>query len=249
MDPPGPIWSNAIGAAGLLTYYLLFCALLPTLLKACRGVPAEVVRKLQHVAYSLSIFLLLGLFDTWWVAIAAAFLLVLIGYPGLLIFERTSAYRRLLVDRTANGGELRRQLLYVQLSFATLIGVFWGLLGPDWRPLIAVAVMAWGFGDAAAALVGKFLGRKRLVHRLIESAKTYEGTAAMILFAGLALFGTLVSYGGQSWLVSLVVALVVAPVCGIVELFSRRGSDTLTVPLSAALSMAPLIALLTWMGF
>lgn len=249
MDSPGTAWSIAIGAAVLLAYYLLFCALVPTLLKALLRVPSEVVRKLQHVAYSLSIFLLLGLFDAWWAAVAAAFALVLIAYPGLLVFERNAAYQRLLVDRTASGGELRRQLLYVQLSFATLIGVFWGLLGPDWRPLIAVAVMAWGFGDAAAALVGKFLGRRRFVHRLIESAKTYEGTAAMILFAGLALFGTLVSYGGQSWLVSLIVALIVAPVCGVVELFSRRGSDTLTVPLSAALSMVPLIALFTRMGW
>jgi len=249
MDPPGTAWSNAIGAGVLLTYYLLFCALLPTLLKACLRVPTEVVRKLQHVAYSLSIFILLGLFETWWAAIAAASLLVLIAYPGLLILEKASAYQRLLVDRTTNGGELRRQLLYVQLSFATLIAVFWGLLGPGWRPLIAVAVMAWGFGDAAAALAGRFLGKKRFGHRLIEGAKTYEGTAAMILFAGLALFGTLVSYAGQSWLVSLIVAAAVAPVCGIVELFSRRGSDTLTVPLSAALSMAPLIALFTWMGW
>jgi phytol kinase len=238
------------GAIVLLAYYLVAAALLPTLLKVWTNTPLELVRKLHHIAYSLSIFLLLGLFSTWCVAVAAAFLLVVLAYPVLLVVEKRPRYRELFaIDRASRGGELRRQLLYVQLSFAILIAFFWGLLGDSWRFVVPVAVMAWGFGDAAAALVGKAFGRRRVLHRLVDGAKTYEGTGAMAVAAGLALFLTLLLYAGKPAPVSLAIALIAAPVCAIVELLSHRGIDTLTVPLSTAgivLAVLRLFSLAGW---
>jgi hypothetical protein len=38
-------------------------------------------------------------------------------------------------------------------------------------------------------------------------------------------------------------------VCGVVELFSRRGTDTLTVPLSAAALILPLAYLFSLLGW
>jgi phytol kinase len=241
--------SDLTGAAILMGYYLLFCLLLPTVLKIYAKAPKELVRKLQHVAYSLSIFLMLELFSTWYYAVGAAFLLVVLAYPILLFVEKSAWYKTNLVDRHSRGGELRKQLLYVQLSFALLIFIYWGLLGARWQYVIAVAVMGWGFGDAAAALVGKAYGRRRVLHKLIESAKTYEGTLAMILVSSLALFMTLVFYAGHSWHISLLVSIIVAPVLGTIELFSRRGTDTLTVPLSAAGLIMPLLYFFTFLGW
>lgn len=241
--------TDLIGAGILLAYYLVACGVLPTLLRAWRRVPTELIRKTQHVAYSLSVFILLRCFSTWYAAIGASLLLVLIAFPVLAALERTSLYRRLSVDRAERGGELRKQLLYVQLSFAILIAVFWGVLGTRWPWAIGVAVMAWGFGDAAAALVGKAFGRRRFLHRWIEGAKTREGTLAMILVGGLALFLTLLLYAGKPWYTSLLISAVVAPVCGVVELFSRRGTDTLTVPLSAAALILPLVLLFSLWGW
>jgi dolichol kinase len=108
--------------------------------------------------------------------------------------------------------------------------------------------MAWGFGDAAAALVGKAFGRNRILHPRIEGAKTYEGTLAMIVVAGLAIFLTLLVYAGQPWKVSLTVAALVAPVSATVELFSNRGMDTLTVPLSVAFLVLHLMSLFSSLG-
>lgn len=241
--------SDLLGAAILMSYYLLVCVSLPTLLKSLFNLPIELVRKFQHVAYSLSIFILLKLFSTWYMAVAAAFLLVILAYPVLLLVEKSPLYRRLFVDRTKRGGELRKQLLYVQLSFAILIFIYWGVLGTSWHYIAAVAVMAWGFGDAAAALVGKAFGRRRVISKYIEKAKTYEGTTAMILVAGMAVFLTLLCYAGKPWYISLMVSVIVAPVCGIVELFSRRGTDTLTVPISAAALLMPLIYLFSFLGW
>jgi len=240
---------DLIGAAILLGYYLLFAVLLPTILKTKLGFPTELVRKIQHIVYSLSIFLLLELFSSWWVAIAAASLLAVVAYPALILVERFPWYRRTFVDRTKRGGELRQQLLYVQAMFALLIAVFWGLLGPDWRYIAAVAVMAWGFGDAAAALYGKAFGRRRVYHELVDVGKTYEGTGAMMVCAGAAAFLTLVFYAGQPWLGALLISLAVAPLAGVVELFSRRGTDTLTVPLAAAVLVMPLTYLFSLVGW
>jgi phytol kinase len=237
------------GAILLLAYYLVAAVLLPTLLKVWTRTPIELVRTLQHTAYSLSVFLLLGLFSAWYVAVAAAFLLVVLAYPVLLVVEKWPRYREVFVDRASRGGELRRQLLYVQLSFAILIAFCWGLLGDSWRFVVPVAVMAWGFGDAAAALVGKAFGRRRVLHRLVDSAKTYEGTGAMALAAGLALFLTLLLYAGKPAPVSLATAVIVAPVCAIVELLSHQGVDTLTVPLSTAGILLGLLRLFSLAGW
>jgi hypothetical protein len=48
--------------------------------------------------------------------------------------------------------------------------------------------------------------------------------------------------------VSLAVALLVAPVCAIVELFSNRGIDTLTVPISTGLAVLSLMSLFSFLG-
>ncbi|MBN1428468.1 MAG: phosphatidate cytidylyltransferase [Anaerolineae bacterium] len=226
--------------------YFVVAALLALLFKARLKVPFEVFRKMLHLVITLSILPLSRLFSTWYVAVLAAFLLVLIMYPVLALVENTTIFKRFAPERA--GGEFKRSLIIVQLSFAILIAVFWGMLGMDRRYIVVVAVMAWGFGDAAAALVGKAFGRRRILHPRIEGRKTVEGTLAMFVVAGLAIFLTLLIYAGQTWYVSLTVATCVAPVCAAVELFSDRGMDTLTVPLSAAFAILPLMSLFSFLG-
>jgi dolichol kinase len=238
-----------ISAAIVFGYYLMVVAVAPTLLRMWFKAPAELVRKLQHLGYTLSVFLLLELFVSWYAAIAGAFLLVIVAYPVLWALEKTAFYRQYLVDRRKGGGELRRSMLLVQLSFALLIALIWGGLGHEWRYLVAVPVMAWGYGDAAAALIGKWLGRRHFRHHYIDSLKTHEGTGAMIVVAALAIFVTLLWYVGKPWPVSLLVAAITAPVCGVVELFSRRGLDTLTVPLAAAALAVPLLYVSSLLGW
>lgn len=239
------LWATII----LMLYYLFGLLAIPTMFKVWTKIPTEVIRKTQHIVYSLSIFLLLEFFTTWYAAVVAAFILVIVAFPILLLIEGTSWYRRLFVDRTKSGGELRKQLLYVQLSFAALISIFWGVFGGTWNYIIATAVMVWGFGDAAAALVGIFFGQKKIEHPKVEGAKTYEGTGAMIVVAFGAIFLTLTLYGKLPWTLAFLLALVTAPVAGLVELFSRRGTDTLTVPLATVTVLFPLIILFFYLGW
>lgn len=229
---------NLVGI-GLYFGYIAVIGLPLVLLKARFNLPFELTRKLYHLVITLSIFPLVTVFSTWYVAVLSIALFVLIVYPILMRVEHAALYRRIAVERQS--GEFKSSLLVVQLSMALLIFVFWGLLGDSWKYVAVVAVMAWGFGDAAAAIVGKALGQRRIQHPRIQGAKTYAGTLAMFVTAGLAVFLTLLIYASQPWHVSLAVALLVAPVCAIVELFSNRGLDTLTVPISTGL------AVLSWM--
>ncbi|MCL4250390.1 MAG: phosphatidate cytidylyltransferase [Anaerolineae bacterium] len=231
--------SDLIGL-GLFIGYFLVAGLTLLLLKMYFNPPFEIVRKMYHMVIPFSIFPLLTLFSTWYMAVLAASTLALVIYPVLAQAERFALYKRFAVER--EGGEFKRSLLIVQLSLASLVFIFWGLLGDDWKYVVVVAVMAWGLGDAAAALVGKAIGRRRIRHPWIEGTKTCEGTLAMFIVAWLAIFLTLLIYAGQSWQVSLAVATLVAPVSAAVELFSHRGMDTLTVPLSTAFAILPLMS-------
>lgn len=237
---------NDLIGLGLYFAYFAVAALLALLVKRYLKMPTEMFRKVLHLVITLSILPLLKLFSAWYVAVLTAFLMVLIIYPALTRVENTAFYKGFAPERT--GGEFKSSLVIVQLSFALLITVFWGLLGVDYHYIAVVAVMAWGFGDAAAALVGKAIGRHRIRNRRIEGAKTVEGTHAMLVVAGLSIFFTLLIYAGQPWYVSLVVAAFVAPVSAAVELFSSRGMDTLTVPLATAFSILSLIALFSFLG-
>lgn len=237
---------NDLIGFGLLLGYFVAMGLPMILLKAFDKVPFEVARKLYHLVIALSIFPMLKLFSSWYAAVLAALALVLLVYPLLAALENTSVFERIAVER--EGGEFKRSLIIIQLAIILLIVFSWGLLGADWKYIAAVAIMAWGFGDAAAALVGKAIGRKRIRHPRIEGAKTVEGTLAMLVVAGLAIFFTLLLYAGQTWQVSAAVALLVAPVGAAVELFSRRGMDTLTVPLSVGASVLALMLALSLAG-
>lgn len=233
----GIINRDFVGALWLLGYYLIFSFLLPTIHNVYFDGTRELVRKTQHVIYSFSIFLLIKLFSTWYYAVLATVLLIVVAYPALLYLERSPLYQSIFVDRKQKGGELRMQLLLVNATFGLLLYIFWEVLGVEWLYIVPVAVMAWGFGDAAAALVGKAFGRKKVKSPLVDGPKTYAGTAAMCVTAFFAVFLTLHFYGGQTPLTSFLTALVVAPLCALVELFTPRGLDTLTVPLTAAFAI------------
>lgn len=237
---------NDLIGFGLFIGYFIVAGLPLILLKAYHKTPFEVTRKLYHFVIVLSIFPLLNLFSAWYVAVLAALAFLLMVYPVLALVEHSALYKRIAVER--EGGEFKRSLVIVQLSLALLITICWGLLGIDWQYVAVVAVMAWGFGDAAAALVGKKFGRRKIQHPRIAGTKTVEGTLAMVVVAGLSIFLTLLIYAGRPWYVSIVVAALVAPVCSIVELLSPNGMDTLTVPLSAAFAILPLMYFVSFLG-
>ena len=125
--------------------------------------------------------------------------------------------------------------------FAVFLAVSWGLLR---APFIAVAaVMAWGPGDAMAAIVGRRLGKRKITGRLVEGTKTVEGTLAMAATSFIAVLLTLLFMTAIPWYIVLPASLLIGAVCALVELFTLGGWDTVTVPTTAFALLLPLLVL------
>lgn len=138
----------------------------------------------------------------------------------------------------------------VIISFVLLFGlitilmaVFWGGFGPEYIYVAVCAMMAWGPGDAAAAIVGKNWGKHKLSGRHIEGVKSVEGSVAMAVTSFLFTFVTLSLMSGLSLPRVLILLLIIAPVAALVELYTKYGLDTVTVPIvvSLILSVAALL--------
>ncbi|HQD40825.1 MAG: phosphatidate cytidylyltransferase [Firmicutes bacterium] len=225
---------------GILLGYFIVCVAGAFTVRRFLPVPSEVFRKTLHIMVVGSVLVFTYAFSTWQAALVSAVLLAVGLYPVLALAEGLPGFSKLLIQRKP--GEIKRSLLAVFTMLAVLIAVCWGHLGEKY--LIVASVFAWGFGDAAAALVGKRFGRRYIQGKLVEGRKTLEGTAAMFAASFLAVLAVLLVYRAVSWYSYVPVAAAVAAVSAVVELYTRDGMDTMTCPLAAALVLIVFIRIL-----
>ena len=225
---------------GILFLYFAVCASCALVLRHLVKMPSEVFRKTLHMILLGSIFVLAYAFQTWWVSAIAAAVFIAAVYPVLQITERIPGYSRLLTERKC--GEIKLSLVVVFGMFAVLICVCWGLIGEKY--LVIASVLAWGLGDAAAALVGKRFGHHFIEGKMVEGRKSLEGTLAMFGVSFLAVMAVLIANGSVVWYGCVPVAALTAAACAVVELYTKSGMDTLTCPFAAAAILIPLIRLL-----
>lgn len=231
--------------AAFLGYYVAMVVVLVALRRFVK-VPGELFRKLFHIGVAASVFVLLHAFETWYVAAASALLLAALIYPVIGFAERYPSIMRFLEEREP--GEVRSSLLLIFFALALLISLGWGWQGEGAKYLVVAPVMAWGFGDASAALIGKRWGRNRLELPGVDPKKTSEGAIAMLAFAGSAVFLTLLGYTNWEWYWCLLIGVITAPISMGAELLSHKGIDTLTVPLATFAWLLVLVKALTFFG-
>lgn len=227
---------------GVLLAYFAIAATCALLLRVSFDLPREVYRKTLHGILLFSLPVFLYAFPTWALSSVAALVFVILVYPLLSWGEQLERYSDVLTER--KGGEIKMSLVLVFLMFASIISICWGWLGD--RLLAAACIAAWGFGDAAAALVGKRYGRHPLQGRLIEGRKSLEGTLTMFVVAFLSVLIIMLVRGGLTWQQCIAVAALAAAATAAVELFTLGGFDTLTCPLAAASVIVPLSVM--WEG-
>lgn len=186
-------------------------------------------------------------FETWYLAALTALGFAVVVYPLITLLERWKpAAMDILIQRRQ--GEIRSSLMIVFIMMAVLITAYWGWLGPEWKYVIIAAVMAWGFGDAAAALVGKARGRRNFRIRGVDNAKTAEGTLAMYVTALIAILITFAVHKPAPLAYCLLTAVVAAVVSAVSELFSNRGMDTIIVPFCTAATISLMMDLYRVIG-
>lgn len=188
--------------------------------------PQEFTRKLVHILVGLMMFFIPILLQTSlpMVLIAAFFTLT------NLIALRKGWLKGMHGARESYG------TAFYPLSFLILVLLCW----PDNVVIIIASMMVLALGDAMAAIVGESIERPHS-YLLIEDRKSWEGTITMFLVSAGVLFCILQFYPfpGVSNIDSPTTALWFSIITAIfttaAEALSRKGSDNLSVPLSAAL--------------
>ena len=145
------------GGMEILLYFAV-CATSALVAHALLPIPSEVFRKILHLILLGSLAVWVLQFSTWWLSVLTAVIFALAVYPLLSLAERLKGYSALLTER--KGGEIKHSLLLVFTMYALVACICWGWLGD--KLLALASIYAWGFGDAAAALlldIGLQLGR------------------------------------------------------------------------------------------
>ncbi len=223
-----------INVAIIILYQTIILAIIPISLKLFSNLDKELVRKLQHIGYTSSVFFLIHLFDQWYMALIPGGVLILLGFPFLYGLENTKIYNKILVDRKKNGGEMKVSLLISQLSFTIMIVIFWGILGETYKFVIPVAILSWGIGDALAAVIGKRYGKNKNILPGADENKTILGSSVMFVSVILSVFFMLLVYTDFYVLYKIILAFFIAPFATLIELYSKKGFDTITLPLGVA---------------
>lgn len=113
---------------------------------------------------------------------------------------------------------------------AVLVELFWGVAGTEYKYIAVASIMAWGPGDAVAAVVGKKYGRHKLQGKMIEGVKSVEGSVGMCITSFVCTLAVLLTMSELNPQISVILALVIAPIAALTELFTKKGFDTVTVP-------------------
>lgn len=217
---------NVIGCFGTLIGLIVPALVVLLLIRLLIKPPSFVFRKLLHSAAFTGISVMILLADSWTAAACTSGLLALVLYPLLLIAEKQPWFDSLFVQKSP--GEIKRSMLLLFVMFTAVIAVAWGIFAQAERA--AVAILMWGAGDAAAAVVGIPFGKHKVRSRFTDGKKSWEGAFAMLAVSfavGMLVLGLSPEVGWQNaWLPAAVGALVGTAT----ELFSPSEYDTITVP-------------------
>jgi len=219
----------ALSTLRCLAEYLLFivpAALLLLILHFTLNIPQVVFRKLLHLPAFCSAAVIVWRADSWQAASLTLVLFAAIVYPVLCLAQRWKGYDNLFVQKAP--GEIKKSLLLLFLCDAALVALCWGVFDLPWAAV--AAILMWGSGDGAAALVGHRFGKHHVKLPLADPKKTWEGSAAMAVVSTVVGTVTMLILTAMPWWRCLLMAMAMSVFGAYTELISRDGNDTVTVP-------------------
>ena len=221
-----PLFMQTLNCLGRLVRFIAVCLVVLLLLYKFAKVPKFVFRKLLHVvAFGCTTGMILSA-ESWQAASLASVIVAAVVFPILQLLEKEPWYAGLFVQKSP--GEVKRSLLMLFLAFAVLTAVSWGVFH---APQIgAAAILMWGIGDAAAALVGIPFGKHKIKVRLTGGKKSFEGSAAMLAASAVCGFLFLYFYGKMNIAGAALLSAAGSLAGTVTELFSPGEYDTVTVP-------------------
>lgn len=224
---------------GIYWAYIVSFAAVLIVIRFTVKIPDYIFRKLLHIVAFSSVLPLVLYTDQWILAVLVELFFLVVIIFALHFFERFPFYQGLFVEKGKHEVITSFVLLFTLLTI--LLAVFWGGFGDAYAGYAVAAVMAWGPGDAAAAIIGRNWGRHKLSGTHIEGVKSLEGSIAMGITSFICTFTTLACMIGMDLGRAAVLSAVIAPIAALVELYTKHGLDTVTVPIAASVVLGAAI--------
>lgn len=178
----------------MLGIYLAFIVTLASVLLIIRyttKVKDYIFRKLLHIVAFTSILPLVLSTEIWWIAASVEILFLILVIVALHFLENFPFYKSLFVEKAKH--EVIISFISLFSLITVLIAVFWGIFGREHLYIAVGAIMAWGPGDAVAAILGKTHGSHKLQGKRIEGIKSVEGSVGMAITSFVCLLPVLLT--------------------------------------------------------
>ena len=193
--------------------------------------PTEVFRKLLHFVVVIDSIIWVYLIDDWKIFSLCMLIFMAVAYPILQLFELSPKIMNFLPQRKS--GEFKKSLLALGFMFIVVIAIGEGFL--ESRALSLAAIMAWGPGDGAAALIGKRYGKTKIGK---GKKKSLEGSSAMFILSFISVLTVILFNHLFEVPQAIIVTLITSFITTIIELLILSGYDTFFCPVGAMIVLA-----------
>lgn len=217
---------QVLSCFGILAAFILPAIAVLILIRSVLKPPQFVFRKLLHIVAFTGISVMILVSGSWQAAALTSGLLAAVIYPILVICEKQPWFDKFFVQKSK--GEIKKSMLLLFIMFTAVIAAAWGIF--DKPTLAAAAILMWGAGDAAAALIGIPFGKHKVKCRFTDGKKSWEGSAAMLLTSFAVGVIVLILSNETRLPHALLMAGIAALIGTATELFSPSEYDTVTVP-------------------
>lgn len=205
--------------AGVLLVYIYVAILIITTEKLLDNVPTDISRKFLHIMVG-NIAFLLPLFQTRWIMAFVA------AGPFIFFTFLMSPYSPIKSMRGKTSGAGHGMgLVYYAIAWTILAYIFF-----DYKVIIAIGILAMSYGDGFASIIGSRFGKHKF--NIGGDEKSFVGSITMFIFT----FSTItiaLMYYGISFDNKIVILIYITLVATIIEAFSPKGLDNLSVPFVA----------------
>lgn len=207
---------------------LVSCAFVALMLLACwlhahgKAGP-EGTRKLLHIGMGIVTATFPWLFRESWpvLVLTGGFVVLLMAFRKLSWLREKVGHILCGVDRPSYG----------EIYFPVMVGFLFVVSEGRWSEYL-IPLLVLTLADAAAALVGKRIGR---IHYLgDEGSKSWEGSLVFIAVAWICVMVPL-RLSGVDWVHAALTALCIATVTMLLEACAWRGLDNVFIPVAALL--------------
>lgn len=203
----------------ILSYLFVFSIIfIATIVQKLRGLSAEFSRKFVHIGVGNWVFVALYLFTDWRWALIPPVSFVLINY----LSYRYSIFKAMELEEKNPG------TIYYAISLTILTFLAFQNFPVQILFYLGIVVMTWG--DGMAAVIGK-----KWPVKVMRQGRSIGGAMAFFLFSSIASFIFLSLYSDFSVTGRVFIGLGISMFGALVEMFSPKNWDNITVPLATAL--------------